>query len=260
MIFRETQLETPSEPESVSPVEYRDLVSQIIKICTSIWHSVKGVLCYDAPEGYESDADEGNEAMLGTKDILSYCWRALKESSLLLQAMITCTPKSKIGRSLRHNDYRQIGELVLSELSQLRHRGAFSSVSLAFAACCVQCVREGDISTKKLPKEWFQEALGFIGKLSSALTRRSAGLPAVVTGILSAYIDGEFFDYVNLELRRIASQSVERAEDQSLLSLPQVHALNCLKDIFIDSRFSTSTEGHISSTLDIAIKCLDSDM
>ncbi|KAL9046883.1 MAG: hypothetical protein Q9214_000398 [Letrouitia sp. 1 TL-2023] len=259
-IVRENQLEASSELESISLVEYQDLVSQILRVCTSVWNSVKDVLCFDAPEGYEYDADEGNETMIGTKDILSYCWRALKESSLLLQAVITCKPKSKISRSLRHNDYKQIGELFLSELSQLRHRGAFSSVSLAFTACCVQCVRKGDISTRELPKEWFQEVLAFIKMRASALTRRSAGLPAMVTGILSAYVGGEFFDNVNLELRRIASQSIERAEDQSLLCLPQVHALNCLKDIFTDSKFSTSTEGHISKTLDIAVNCLDSDI
>ncbi|KAL9613309.1 MAG: hypothetical protein Q9167_002130 [Letrouitia subvulpina] len=260
ILVRETRLEAFSDLENIYLVEYQDLISQILRICTSVWDSVKDVLCFDAPEGYEFDTDEGNETMIGTKGILSYCWRALKESSFLLQAIITCTPKSKIGRSLRHNDYKQIGELVLSELSQLRHRGAFSSVSLAFAACCVQCVQTGDTSAKKLPKEWFRVALAFIEKLSSALTRRSAGLPAMVTGILSAYAEGEFFDNVHLELQRIASQSVKRAEDPSSLCLPQVHALNCLKDIFVNSKFSISTEAHISKTLNIAVNCLDSDI
>lgn len=45
-----------------------------------------------------------------------------------------------------------------------------------------------------------------------------------------------------------------------LESLPQVHALNCLKDIFTDSRFGLSTESYIAHTLDIAASCLESQM
>ena len=45
-----------------------------------------------------------------------------------------------------------------------------------------------------------------------------------------------------------------------LESLPQVHALNCLKDIFTDSRFGLSTEIYVADTLDIAASCLESQM
>ena len=43
-------------------------------------------------------------------------------------------------------------------------------------------------------------------------------------------------------------------------SLPQVHALNCLKDIFTDARFGPSTENHIADALNIAASCLESQM
>ena len=43
-------------------------------------------------------------------------------------------------------------------------------------------------------------------------------------------------------------------------SLPQVHALNCLKDIFTDARFGPSTESHIADTLNISASCLESQM
>ena len=45
-----------------------------------------------------------------------------------------------------------------------------------------------------------------------------------------------------------------------LSSLPQVHALNCLKDIFTDARFGPRTETHIADTLNIAASCLESPM
>lgn len=42
--------------------------------------------------------------------------------------------------------------------------------------------------------------------------------------------------------------------------LPQVHALNCLKDIFTDARFGPSTETHIADALNIAASCLESQV
>ena len=49
-------------------------------ICSKVWEVVHDVLCSDAPEGYDINEDEGNEKDMGTKDTLSFCWRALKES------------------------------------------------------------------------------------------------------------------------------------------------------------------------------------
>ncbi len=43
-------------------------------------------------------------------------------------------------------------------------------------------------------------------------------------------------------------------------SLPQVHALNCLKDIFTDARFGISTDFYVADTLEIAASCLESQM
>ena len=41
---------------------------------------MKDVLCSDAPEGHDISEDDLNEQDIGTKDALSFCWRALKES------------------------------------------------------------------------------------------------------------------------------------------------------------------------------------
>lgn len=43
-----------------------------------MWEAVKNILTADAPEGFESGSHD--EVEVGTKDLLSYCWRALKES------------------------------------------------------------------------------------------------------------------------------------------------------------------------------------
>ena len=82
----------------------------------------------------------------------------------------------------------------------------------------------------------------------------------MITGILAAYASSSFFDDVVLDLQAIADTPTEGLQDTLEMKLPQVHAINCLKDIFTDSRFGTSTEGHIEISLGIALANLESDM
>ena len=91
---------------------------------------------------------------------------------------------------------------------------------------------------------------------ATALTRRSAGIPAMITGILGACAGHEFFDDVVLDLQAIADGPITYVEPGDA-RLPQVHALNCLKDIFTDARFGPSTEDHVADTIDIAATCLE---
>ena len=93
-----------------------------------------------------------------------------------------------------------------------------------------------------------------------ALTRRSAGLPAMITGILAAHVGDAFFDKAVLDLQEIANMPVPDTSEAEEPRLPQVHALNALKDIFADTRFGPSTEPHVADSLDIAASCLDSEM
>ena len=80
----------------------------------------------------------------------------------------------------------------------------------------------------------------------------------MITAILVAFPSGELFDEVILDLQAIADTPFERHESLESMRLPQVHALNCLKDIFTDSRFGASTESAMEITLGIAISSLES--
>lgn len=80
----------------------------------------------------------------------------------------------------------------------------------------------------------------------------------MVTGILAAYPDGPFFNDVLLDLQAIADEPVSTDRGIGDARLPQVHALNSLKDIFTDSRFGVRAEAHMAVTLEIAASCLES--
>ena len=57
---------------------------RIVTFCREIWEVVRGVLCYDSPEGFTLEEDENNAIDVGTKDTVSFSWRALKESRFAL--------------------------------------------------------------------------------------------------------------------------------------------------------------------------------
>ena len=60
---------------------WRKVNDRLLEILSQVWDAVRTILCADAPEGYEIRND-GGEYEVDTKDLLSYCWRALKESRL----------------------------------------------------------------------------------------------------------------------------------------------------------------------------------
>ena len=78
-----------------------------------------------------------------------------------------------------------------------------------------------------------------------------------MVGILVAHQDVEFSCDMVLDLQAVADAPTgEQHTDTD--DMPQVHALNCLKDIFTDSRLASLTERHMADTIEIAVSCLDS--
>ena len=185
-------------------------------------------------------------------------------------------PNPEVG--LRRGELEKMGTLAFTQLAELRHRGAFSTVSQTFAACCILCAQRKTSSIPRLRWKWYevmclrcmyskficaykrQNALASIQQNASKLTRRSAGIPSMITGILASFPDGDFLIGLMLDLQAIADESVESTSANKELRLPQVHALNCLRDIFTDTRLGPGTELYVADTLDISASCIESNM
>jgi hypothetical protein len=77
--------------------------------------------------------------------------------SLLLHATLanaTYAPQGKFGFTA--DDYEKIGMSSFTQLAELRHRGAFSTVSQTFATCCQRCGQSNDPAISALPQRWYQ--------------------------------------------------------------------------------------------------------
>ncbi|CAI6088687.1 unnamed protein product [Clonostachys chloroleuca] len=237
--------------------------NRLVSCCEQIWDAVRDILCDDSPEGHLPQELEEVDG-INTKDILSYSFRAIHESSNLIRAMaltVWAKPQAKsISPSL--DSFKRMGDLSFIQLSTLRHRGAFSTVSSTFSTCCQQTQYLGkEGAGSNILDAWYQGTMSAIFAQVST-TRRSAGIPSLMTGILSADAPSPSFEQVMEKLIEISGvEAFVRETDGS--NLPQVHAFNCLKDIF-KSSFLTSmgnkSEKYLPQCLELAANGLRSEV
>ena len=79
-------------------------------------------------------------------------------ASSLLHIIVTNKgygPVSSGDEALKYDDYYKIGDLSFTQLAELRHRGAFSTVSHTFASCCMACADSSDPGVVDLVKAYY---------------------------------------------------------------------------------------------------------
>ena len=221
----------------------------IIKRLEEIWIVIKPVLCNDAPEGFTLDGiDDTSES---TKETLSYCWRALKEASLLLNALVQ--------QSLTEDKLTErICSLCFTQLRDLRHRGAFSTVAQTWISCCIRSQSLQSPSGERLIEPWYSRITEMLRNNVTINTRRSAGLPSLICGILIADNQNKLMLRAITDLDVVSRSSIDAklAEEGSLA---QVHAMNCIKDILKNTRLAEKSERYIPNALHLAADALRSD-
>ncbi|KAK0722821.1 putative death-receptor fusion protein-domain-containing protein [Lasiosphaeria miniovina] len=237
---------------------------RIVDCSKRIWLAVKHVLCDDSPEGHLPEELEDIEG-LDTKDLLSYSFRAVHESSNLLRLIVgTLRLKRAPGAPFPTPDvFKDAGYLTFEQLASLRHRGAFSTVSLTFATYCqlTQNLRDAFPEVEGLDgllHEWYQGTITCIMTQAST-TRRSAGIPSLIAAILLANVQSPSFGEVFNTLGEIGKKTVRLSETDGS-NLPQVHALNCLREIFRSSVLSKKAESYLGMALNLAANSLKSEV
>ncbi|QPG73112.1 hypothetical protein FOA43_000417 [Brettanomyces nanus] len=231
-----------------------DMLNRLIYQAIDGWNVSKGVLQHDSPEGnlpkeIEKSYSPELEATYGkgTQIISSYAWRTLKESTGMLEIAIINAPLNK-------EQLLKIGPLLMKQLATIRHRGAFSAVYPTFVACCLRCHKTPEISL--VTRDWLKSNLQLITEKSNFITRRSAGIPFLINGILTAdpELAGPTFD----KLMVIAQEPADADQTMENVSLPQVNAFNCIKAFFVDKALSEVSVLYIDRAMELALQSFES--
>ncbi|KAI9670999.1 MAG: hypothetical protein M1831_005084 [Alyxoria varia] len=204
---------------------------QLARLARSVletWGVVTPLLCNDAPEGF-MPGDIEEEGEISTKDVLSYAWRALKESMLLAKEIglrfaeypLKLNPDDNAQTTV----IEQFGNLCFTQLAEIRHR--------------------------------VKRALSIIDEKGSMVTRRSAGIPALLVALICADSAGSLVDKAVGDLLNIAGRKPGSSETDET-SLPQVHAMNSLKVLFSSSKMGSSLNKHIVKVMEMSAEGMGS--
>ncbi|KAK9459013.1 putative death-receptor fusion protein-domain-containing protein [Lipomyces oligophaga] len=243
---------------------------RIVDIAYRVWDIVEPILSHNSPEGNLPEEIEDNyiaslEESFGpaTQVILSYAWRAVGESSSMLTVLLTRIPNTNKQPLIMPSDVSRLGNLLLSELATIRHRGAFSSVYPTFVACCSRCnIASWSDELVSLPNKWLEENILLIQAKAQSITRRSGGIPYLIAGVLTAETNSmrplltKTFD----RLAEIAVVPVYAGDEGEKMDLPQVHAFNSIRTIFIETKLSSASAFFIDRALAIAIEAFASEV
>ncbi|AET38397.1 tRNA methylation protein TRM732 Ecym_2688 [Eremothecium cymbalariae DBVPG len=225
--------------EFTNEAEY--LIQSCINLVLKNWNTAKEILCHDSPEGNLPLKYLNG----GTSDaiITSYAFKSIKESSSLFSTLLLRAPMS-------NQQLIECGELLIDQLSTIRHSGAFQSIIPSFASCCKRCMR--DIPNQM--EAWLNESIKSLQTKTQYITRRSGGLPFLITAILAAEKNKSrpWLKYTYESLSEIARIPILEHEEK--LDLPQVNALNCIRTLFIESTLSEACTPYVYPALELCLE------
>ncbi|KAG7770364.1 hypothetical protein KL931_002128 [Ogataea haglerorum] len=225
---------------TVKSDDLEEHVPALIDCCVDIWHITKDVLQNDSPEGNLPEEVEAYSADLEAKYgkasqvVYNYCWRALKESTNLLEVLI-----SKY--TIDEEQLRFIGEVLMEQLATVRHKGAFTSVFPTYVACCRK---------SSYTQEWLAQTLHLVKNEKISITRRSAGIPFLLTAMLRS--DNKLIASTMDSLVQTARLPIDKTAAVST-NIPQVNAINSIKAIIVDSSLSQTSANYVGQALQLAL-------
>ncbi|CAG8738565.1 28857_t:CDS:2, partial [Racocetra persica] len=260
-------------------MEWRIVHDKVISLTNQVCQIVLEILSDPSPEGnvptsfqemdefieefvYSSndvdvESDEGPKHQV----ILSCCWRAVKEASALLSIILSRAPMATTlidnEAILNYEQVRDGGTLFRTLLTSIRHRGAFSAVYPGYVSICSRLLDSPQIEFIELPKTWLKEDICAITTNSISITRRSAGLPFCILAIVSSEPSTQkiLLPWAMKTLLDIGSQNISSDGDidQQIVDLPQVHAFNILRTIFMDAKLGADVLPYVSDGFMLAI-------
>lgn len=232
---------------------YEDLIyNQILRV----WSLVKKNLLDAA--GLDDDDDSG---VVDTENrlISTFSWKVVKESTSLLSEILNLNYDARMKKlTISEEVFLHSSDLIMDQLASVNHRGAFSSVYPSFVSVCEICFNVP--SLEKYPHDWLLQNTDLIESKHQYISRRSGGLPYLLTGILTGEKkkpdntkNSELMGTAFTQLFRISSVEYIPNADE-VMDIPQVHAFNCIKHIFIDSQLADESVSYVNQALQLALK------
>lgn len=247
MVLEEQNL---SNVHTYARENWHDLLSDAFKNCKDIWESSQESLRDSSPEGYIPSADTQIDS---SQDLQSFCWRSVSACGRLFECLSLALISTAEDDSI--DMVQETASILFDGLSKIRHKGAFTAVAERFGAVCTICLRSPEARLQEMPQSFLQLAFAQLKERSGVITRRSAGLPLIFTGILNAEIATKRQCSLPAIYQHLSGVSLEPCSIKNSEQLPQVHAINCLRSIYQESTLFNISEQFVVSGLQLSLNC-----
>nr|XP_033812618.1 thyroid adenoma-associated protein homolog [Geotrypetes seraphini] len=210
---------------------------------------------------------DGEEPVLLSEEhglLMTCCWVSLKEVGFLLGSLVEktlCLVSPVAGPLLSFETLETVAGIFQDVLLGCRHWGAVEGCSMGLTKYCTSLLRFPDPAVQALPKRMLTQALALLQELrSSSLTRRAAGFPMLILGIVSgeeSLASGLLLKQTVQTLFTLGNTPLPANWNQTL-DLPQVSAVHVLQTLVRSSRLGSALQPFTTPSLHLALRSLGS--
>ncbi|SCU83459.1 LAFA_0D03730g1_1 [Lachancea sp. 'fantastica'] len=223
------------------------IIDRSIDLIMRNWNNVECILCDDPFEQKDGGFETAHE--VSDPQVISYAFRSIKDSSELLKTLTTI-------ECLTDAQLTACGELMLKQLSTIRHSGAFQSLIPSFAATCQRCYKD----QPHVLGLWLNSILESLETKTQFITRRSGGIPHIICSIVGSE-KGESRPLLKITFERLMKiATIPVSEHEETVDLPQVNAYNCIKALFVESPLSDACAPYVYQSLVLCIQSFTSPL
>lgn len=251
-------------------------IERIIKLSIEISEFASVIASHPSPEGLsiipiDNENDEADDVddvggiddngeiaefnsnlQVSNQYILSFSWRAIKETSLLLECIIKI-----YSNSVSKTQVQSVSEHFIDLLLKLRHCGAFRALQ---APLCVALRSGYTFSEKMVLLENVLEVCLGTGQITT--TRRSAGLPFLVLSLAHSCCGrgNELIQLLNKAIPSLLKTATYDKESIDLVDLAPsiIHAFNIIRTLVRDSRIAVELGSHMASIAELCLSNFNS--
>ncbi|XP_078523982.1 tRNA (32-2'-O)-methyltransferase regulator THADA-like [Lissotriton helveticus] len=213
----------------------------------------------------EGNEDAEDSVLLSEEHslILTCCWVSIKEIGLLLgslvQKTLTLAPPAGAEPLLPGGALETVAGLFRNVLLQCRHWGAVEGCSLGFTQFCCTLLSHSDRGLRLIPRRMLIEALDLLQEhRPSSITRRAAGFPMLILGIVSAEDVAASRPLLAQCIKTslaLASRTLPTDWDETV-DLPQVSAVHVLQTLVRSSSLAVALLPFVTPMVVLSLNAL----
>lgn len=226
-----------------NPPRLKAIILELFNLSNKIWLQQRNTLLESSDEELVEDDARS-----------TYAWKVTKASSVMMMQLAQMSIKVSL---IDGDAFVQCGELIIEQISLVKHRGVFLSIYpylTQFIATCLQT-----LGLEYFPPKLLRDCLALAQERGKTISRRSAGLPFLISGILLGYKRGpsheEYttaFALAMSKLQEIARLPYTHSSNESHDIAP-VNAFNCIRQIFTESALASHALGYAEDVLELTL-------